>query len=268
MIARDVALAHCTYPEVAARLAEAAPKIAVIPVGSTEAHGPHLPLNTDSLIGEAVALRAAAALERRGMVAFQFPPIHYAVTDWAGSFSGSVSIPAVTAIDLVLATCKAARAMGFDEVVIFTAHLEPDHIASLREVARRYAEELGEPLVFPDTTRRALAARLTAEYQSGSCHAGQYETSLVLALRPELVRWELARALPVHPVPLAERIRAGARDFRECGMDQAYCGEPAAASAAEGAASLLILSELVVEAALASLGARDRDPGLHVPGDR
>ena len=136
MIARDVALAHCTYPEVAARLAEAAPKIAVIPVGSTEAHGPHLPLNTDSLIGEAVALRAAAALEQRGMVALQFPPIHYAVTDWAGSFSGSVSIPAVTAIDLVLATCKAARAMGFDEVVIFTAHLEPDHIASLREVAR------------------------------------------------------------------------------------------------------------------------------------
>ena len=90
----------------------------------------------------------------------------------------------------------------------------------------------------------------------------------MLALRPELVRWELARQLPAHPVPLAERIRAGARDFRECGMDQAYCGEPAAASAAEGEASLAVLSELVVEAVLASLGARDRDLGLHVPGDR
>lgn len=252
---RDVALAHCTYPEVAARLAEAAPKIAVIPVGSTEAHGPHLPLNTDSLIGEAVALRAALALEQRGMVALQFPPIHYAVTDWAGSFSGSVSIPAATAIDLVLGTCKAARAMGFDKVVIFTAHLEPGHIASLREVVRRYGEEMGEALIFPDTTRRALAARLTPEYQSGSCHAGQYETSLVLALRPELVRWDVALQLPAHPVPLAERIKAGARDFRECGMDQAYCGEPAAASAAEGEASLVVLAELVVEAVLTSLPA-------------
>lgn len=248
---RDLALAHCTYPEVAARLAEPRVKVAVIPVGSTEAHGPHLPLNTDSLIGEAVAARAARELERRGLVALHFPPIHYAVTDWAGSFSGSVSIAAATAIDLVLGTCKAARAMGFDKVAIFTAHLEPGHIASMREVARRFAVEVGAPLIFPDTTRRALAARLTPEYQSGSCHAGQYETSLVLALRPELVRWEVARALPPHPVPLAERIRAGARDFRECGMDLAYCGEPAAASAAEGEASLAALSELVVEAVLA-----------------
>ena len=74
------------------------------------------------------------------------------------------------------------------------------------------------------------------------------------ALRPELVRWDVALQLPAHPVPLAERIKAGARDFRECGMDQAYCGEPAAASAAEGEASLVVLAELVVEAVLAALG--------------
>jgi creatinine amidohydrolase len=250
---KDLALAHCTYPELAALLAGPGRKVAVIPVGSTEAHGPHLPLNTDSLIGAAVAERAAAELDRRGIVALHFPPIHYAVTDWAGSFTGSVSIAASTAIELVLQTCKAARAMGFERVAIFTAHLEPGHIASMREVARRYADEVGEPLVFPDTTRRALAARLTSEYQSGSCHAGQYETSLVLALRPELVRWEVARALPDHPVALAQRIREGAQDFLECGMDRAYCGSPAAASAAEGEASLVVLGELVVEAVLAAL---------------
>lgn len=253
MSAPDLALAHCTYPEVAARMADPRPKIAVIPVGSTEAHGPHLPLNTDSLIGEAVAELAAVELDRRGLVALHFPAIHYAVTDWAGSFSGSVSIAAATAIDLVLGTCKAAKAMGFDKVVIFTAHLEPGHIASMREVARRYAAEVGEALVFPDTTRRALAARLTPEYQSGSCHAGQYETSLVLALRPDLVRRELAAALPDLPVPLAQHIRDGARDFLQCGMDRAYCGAPAAASAEEGRQSLAVLAELVVEATLQAL---------------
>jgi creatinine amidohydrolase len=258
----DLALAHCTYPEVAAHMADPRPKVAVIPVGSTEAHGPHLPLNTDSLIGEAVARRAAAELHRRGLVALHFPAIHYAVTDWAGSFTGSVSIAAATAIDLVLGTCSAARAMGFDRVVIFTAHLEPGHIASMREVARRYAEAHGQALVFPDTTRRALAARLTPEYQSGSCHAGQYETSLVLALRPELVRWDVARELPAHPVPLAQHIRDGARDFRECGMDRAYCGAPAAASAEEGQASLAVLAELVVEATMQSLA--DLPPGARV----
>lgn len=248
----SLALAERTYPEVAALLADPRARVAIIPVGSTEAHGPHLPLNTDSLIGEAVAARAAAELDRRGLVALHFPPIHYAVTDWAGAFSGSLSIPAETAIALVLDTCLAARAMGFNIVAIFTAHLEPDHITSLREVARRYLDRTGQPLVFPDTTRRALAARLTPEYQSGSCHAGQYETSLVLALRPDLVRSEIARELPAHPVPLAQRIREGARDFIECGMDRAYCGDPAAATADEGHASLAVLTALVVEAVLAA----------------
>ena len=255
MNAPDLALAHCTYPEVAARMADPRPKVAIIPVGSTEAHGPHLPLNTDSLIASGVAQRAAAALDARGLVALHFPPIHYAVTDWAGDFAGSVSLAMGTAIDLVLGTCRAAHAMGFDEVVIFTAHLEPGHIASLREVVRRYEGEAGKALVFPDTTRRALASRLTPEYQSGSCHAGQYETSLVLALQPALVRWEVARALPEHTVPLAERIKAGAQDFRACGMDQAYCGDPAGATAAEGEASLAVLTEIVVEAVLAAIAA-------------
>jgi creatinine amidohydrolase len=249
---RELALAHLSYPEVALRLAEPAKKVALLPVGSTEAHGPHLPLCTDSVIGEAVAARAAAALERRGLVALHFPPLHYAVTDWAGTFAGSVSVPAETAVAVALAACKAAYAMGFDEVVVFTAHLEPGHIASLREVAIRYAAEVGRALVFPDTTRRALAQRLTPEYRSGSCHAGQYETSLVLALRPELVRVDIARQLAPHPVPLAERIREGARNFEECGMDRAYCGDPAAATAAEGEATLGVLVELVVEAVLAA----------------
>lgn len=235
-------------------MADPRPKIAIIPIGSTEAHGPHLPLNTDSLIGSGVAERAAAVLHARGFIALHFPPIHYAVTDWAGEFAGSVSLAMGTAIDLVLGACRAARSMGFDEVVIFTAHLEPGHIASLREVVRRYEGEAGKPLVFPDTTRRALSTRLTPEYQSGSCHGGQYETSLILALRPDLVRWEVARALPELTVPLAERIKDGARDFRECGMDQAYCGAPAAATVAEGEASLTVLTDLVVEAVLAALG--------------
>ena len=253
----DLALAHLPYPEVAAWLADPRPKVAIIPIGSTEAHGPHLPLSTDSIIGEAVAARAAAELAGRDLVALHFPPIHYAVTDWAGSFAGSVSIPMMTAIDLVLRTCLAARAMGFDRVAIFTAHLEPGHIASLREVTRRYESEAGQALVFADTTRRALAERLTPEYQSGSCHAGQYETSLVLALRPELVRWDVAQSLPAYPVPLAQHIRDGAHDFRECGMDQAYCGAPAQASAEEGRASLATLASLVVEAVLQSLASAD-----------
>ena len=95
---RSLALAELTYTEVAERMAEAGRKVAILPVGSTEAHGPHLPLCTDSLISTAVAARAAAELERHGVIAVYFPTIHYAVTDWAGEFTGSVSIAATVAV--------------------------------------------------------------------------------------------------------------------------------------------------------------------------
>ena len=121
-------------------------------------------------------------------------------------------------------------------MALTNAHLEPGHIATLRAVARDFEAHAGQPLAFADKTRRANAQRLTAEFQSGSCHAGQYETSLVLAIRPELVRMDLAAALPEHVVPLHERIAAGAKDFVECGVPRAYCGNPAGASAARTAA--------------------------------
>ena len=222
--------------------------VAIVPAGSVEAHGPHLPLCTDTLISMEVAGRAAARLAERGWLAVRFPPLHYGVTEWARAFTGTVSIPADVAHALVLHTCKAAKEIGFGRVVLTNAHLEPGHIQMLREVARQFETEVGEPLVFADKTRRKHAERLTEEFRSGSCHAGQYETSLVLAIRPDLVDMPAARALPEHTVALHEKIAAGARDFAECGLDQAYCGNPAGATAEEGEQTLRTLAEMVVEA--------------------
>ena len=241
-------LAELPYPAVAELLARPERKIAILPVGSVEAHGPHLPLSTDTLIAVEVALRSCRELAAQGYIAVRFPAINYAVTDWAKSFAGTVSIASSTSEAIVLEAATAAKAMGFDRVVLTNAHLEPGHIATLRNAATRF----GDALVFPDKTRRKNAQRLGEEFQSGSCHAGQYETSLVLAIRPELVDMDRARALPAHVVPLHERIAAGARDFADCGLDQAYCGDPAHATAAEGEQTLTVLVAMVVEAALAS----------------
>ena len=109
--------------------------------------------------------------------------------------------------------------------------------------------------MFPDKTRRRNAARLTEEFQSGSCHAGQYETSLVLAVDPSLVREQVAHDLPEHHVALHEHIARGAKSFVDCGLDQAYCGTPAGASAAEGHASYEALANMVVEAVVAAVSA-------------
>lgn len=245
-------LAELSYVQVEQLLLDAERSVALVPAGSVEAHGPHLPLCTDTLISVEVARRAAAKLAARGWLAMCFPPLHYGVTEWARAFKGTASIPADVARDLVLHTCKAAKEIGFHRVALTNAHLEPGHIQTLREVAQRFAAEVGEPLVFADKTRRKHAERLTAEFRSGSCHAGQYETSLVLAIRPDLVDMPTARTLPEHTVALHEKIAAGARDFAECGLDRAYCGNPAGATAEEGAQTLDTLADMVVEAVEAS----------------
>lgn len=248
-------LARMTYAEVEALLARPEKKIALIPTGSTEAHGPHLPLATDSIIAEEMARRAAEQLSARGFVAIRFPTLHYAVTDWAADFAGSVGIGKPTARAILLDLARRCGALGFDAAVLVNAHLEPDNIATLREVTREYAES-GAPglLLFPDKTRRRNAERLTEEFQSGSCHAGQYETSLVLAVDPTLVRWPLAETLPEHHVPLHEHIARGAKSFADCGLDRAYCGDPAKASAEEGDASYDALAAMVVDAVVEALG--------------
>jgi hypothetical protein len=73
-------LGSLSYAQVEALLHGPAPTIALVPAGSTEAHGPHLPLSTDSIISEEMARRAAAALARRGYCAVRFPTAHYAVS--------------------------------------------------------------------------------------------------------------------------------------------------------------------------------------------
>lgn len=248
------ALGRMTYPEVEAALARPEPKVALLPTGSTEAHGPHLPLATDSIISEQMAMRAAEGLAAQGMVALVLPPLHYAVTDWAADFAGSTGISEAAARTVLLDIARRCAVMGFDASVLVNAHLEPDNIATLRGVVREYAEsDAPGLLLFPDKTRRRNVARLSEEFQSGSCHAGQYETSLVMAVEPATVRAEIAAQLPDHIVPLHEHIARGATSFLECGLDQAYCGTPAGATVAEGHESYEALAAIVVDAVVDAL---------------
>src|SRR4029434_7325685 len=108
--------------------------------------------------------------------------------------------------------------------------------------------ETGVEIAFPDVTRRRWAQMLTEEFQSGACHAGRYESSLVLSARPELAREEIRRALERKLITLSQAIRPGARSFIEIGGDQAYFGDPAAATAEEGDRVFDILAGMVVTA--------------------
>ncbi len=249
----DHYFAHRTWTELRDLLAQPQPCALILPVGSTEAHGPHLPLSTDVIIAEEMALRAARQLEARGAAALVLPPLAYSVTDFSEGFAGSVSIAAETATALVRDVLHSLIKQGFRRLALANAHLEPAHIATLRAACGAIKTETGVEVAFPDVTRRRWAALLTEEFQSGACHAGQYESSLVLGARPELVRDEARRALPPKLISLSQAIRSGARRFTEIGGDQAYFGAPADATAAEGRRVFDVLAGMLV-AALDEIG--------------
>lgn len=216
--------------------------VALVPVGSTEAHGPHLPLDTDVIIATEVARRAGASLEARGRRVVIFPALTYGVTEFAAGFAGTVSISAATLQALVVDLARSLSGQGLDPVVLVNHHLEPAHFEALHAAARAAAPAR---VVVPDHRRKPWALRLGEEFCRGGSHAGSYETSLVLAADPARVR-EVRAELPARELDLGRAIRAGARSFLELGADRAYLGTPAAASAEEGEKLYAALTEHVV----------------------
>jgi len=182
---RYAELGEMKWPEVKEAIANRA--VAIIPVGSTEAHGPHLPLNTDVVISLEMARRAARKLAELGTQTVIAPPIAYSITEFSRDFPGTVSVSKETATSLVRDVGLSLGRQGFKTICIANSHLEPDHISMLREVAELVSRRTGAVVCFPDKTRRRWAKDLTKEFQSGACHAGQYESSLIMAADPDLV---------------------------------------------------------------------------------
>lgn len=238
-------LATLTYEEAARVVSRGA--FALLPVGATEAHGPHLPLATDVLIAETAALRTASLLAQEDRAALVLPAISYSVTEYAAGFAGTIPLAPDSARRYVRDVCLGAVRAGFRAVVICNAHLEPAHVEGLAAAAEEARAE-GAKVAFPDVTKKPHALRLGDEFKSGACHAGQYETSLVMAADPFLVR-DLAAELPANPVSLSRAIKEGKKTFGEAGGPRAYFGDPAAASAAYGDELYGELAAIFAEAA-------------------
>ncbi|HVF60293.1 MAG TPA: creatininase family protein [Thermoanaerobaculia bacterium] len=244
-------MAELPWTEIAAL--DRARCVALLPVGAIEAHGPHLPLGTDVVIAEAMAAAAAERLDLRGVTALLLPALAYTAAPFAAAFAGTLSLRPETVTETVVAIGRSLAAAGIPLLAIANAHFDPTHVHALRAAAEELGKEGKIAVAFPNLTRRALAARLTEEFQSGACHAGRYEGSLVLASRPDLVREDVQRALPPHPISLTAAMREGKTTFAEAGGPDAYFGDPAAASRQEGEATLDVLAAILEEAVLAAL---------------
>ncbi len=221
-------LAELTYDEVAA-LCSAGTAIAIVPVGSVEPHGPHLPLDTDTTISEACAVRAAAKLEADGIATVIAPTVPYGVTEYAKGFAGAIGVSAAALTGMLRAIAEKLIECGFEHVCFVNNHLEPAHDAAVRAAIEGLPP--GSASVACPLTRR-WGRTLSDEFKRGDCHAGRYETSLVLAAGKS-VR-DARAALPTVRLSLSEAIKSGKTTFAEIGMDRAYTGAPAEATREEG----------------------------------
>lgn len=220
--------------------------VALLPVGSTEAHGPHLPLSVDVVIAEEVCRRVSARLSGDAVM---FPAVAYSLTDFAAPFAGTVSLPAGAAQALLEAVLRGIAHGGFRRIAVVNHHLEPAHFQVVHAAAKAAAAASGARVVVPDHRKKPVGPRLGEEFMHGGSHAGCYETSLMLAAAPALVDERARAALPPLAVDLPALIKRGAKDFLACGGPDAYFGDPAAATAAEGAR----LFDLLVEATEAAI---------------
>jgi creatinine amidohydrolase len=205
------------------------PTAVLLPVGSVEPHGPHLPLSTDLKISEHACQLALAPLSEEGITVLIAPSVPYGVTEFATGFKGAVSVPGQVLTPFLSAIAQSLLADGWSHVCIVNNHFEPANDSAVRASVNDLPTG-GASVACP--LRRRWAHTLSEEFRSGACHAGRYETSLMLAagvgVRP------VYKTLAPLDISLSDGIAAGKTNFVAMGMHNSYTGKPAEATQEEG----------------------------------
>jgi creatinine amidohydrolase len=227
-MADNIVISEMTWTEVDEAMKDR--PVALVPLGAVEAHGPHLPLSTDTVIATELAKRGAAKLKENGVASLILPPVYFTVADFGADFAGTLSLSAETATalirDVALAAGKKFRAVCFVNI-----HMEPRHLECLKKAVEE-ANKAGVSTCYPDLMKKRWAELLGDAYRQGD-HGGAFETSLMMAAAPDLVRERERISLP--PTDgLVAAMKKGAKTFLEAGGEDAYFGDPTAASAEEG----------------------------------
>jgi creatinine amidohydrolase len=201
--------------------------VLVVPIGSLEQHGPHLPLDTDTRI--ATALAAELAQRRRGVVIG--PPVPYGSSGEHAEFPGTLSIGLAPLAAFLSELIRSARP-SFAGTLVVSAHGgNAEALGAVRELSRSE----GDPTLIWEAT-----------VPGGDGHAGRTETSLMLYIDPKAVHLGAAEAGRVEPLPelMPELRRRGVRAVSPNGV----LGDPRGASAGEGRTLIEAMSSRLAEA--------------------
>jgi|SRR5690625_1540109 len=172
-------------------------KVALLPIGATEAHGPHLPLATDTILAERLSYQLAEEIN-----AFVLPSLPYGQVWSLKNFPGSINVSNESLISLIFDIGKSLYEQGFTVLAIINAHL--GNQVAMKEAARKLYSEISDFKVFyffypgMDSVVRQVSESNRAH--STYFHACEIETSIMLYLAEEYVRMDRAiNELPTLP---------------------------------------------------------------------
>jgi creatinine amidohydrolase len=168
--------------------------VVLLPFGTVEDHGPHLPLNTDNVIVEAICLDAAQRAPGEMLV---MPTAAYGLDEHHMDFPGTITVDMQTLLAFVADVAISPARHGFSHVLIVNGHGSNASIAEL--AARRVVLQTGivcgamSPNAAIDPTlAEPTLSEMRRSSSGGVAHAGEYETAMMLHLRPDLVQMDRA----------------------------------------------------------------------------
>lgn len=238
-----IRLADLSTIQAAEALATA--RVALLPLGAIEQHGPHLALRADISIAESLAERLSDSL---GNEAVLLPAVPYGLSEHHLDFAGTITLRPETFIGVILDVADSLAAHGIRKIIIVNGH--GGNIDAIRLAARKARRDRGIHIA---QIMWAIAASdmISSEMQGRGPynHGCEVETSLALELRPDLITGDLPHSHS--PVELARHLAPPTNFvdapvwFAELSPDSGYLGDPSRATKERGAR----LAEVVISRA-------------------
>lgn len=208
----------------------------IVPLGSVEQHGPHLPLGTKCYIAETVAFEAAARLKKEGYGCLIAPIVPFMPCHTSAGFQGTYGIAPRTFSDALYEIGSSISRDGFKNIAFVNLSISPDALKAVSvavddlNTLRDFRAIDPMPLwTFSRNEALDTAINNLGLEPGNEVHADVKETSALLHLAPELVNEELAR-LPSCSVNPAWEVLKGNFSFQEMGSRDGYLGTPALAN--------------------------------------
>jgi creatinine amidohydrolase len=232
-----------TWPEVRQEI-EAGRDTIVVAFGAVEQHGHHLPLGTDAIFGDELSRRLAERLD-----AFRAPTVRIGCSRHHLAFPGTMSIEEETFHRIVGDLVRGWSGHGFRRIVILPTH--GGNFAPLAGALEKLGPLHGMKVIgISDLgvlvqATLGLGAELGVPASEGGLHGGQWETSMMLALHPELVKMD--RAVPGYTGDLESGLERFLGEGVHVLTDTGVFGDPTHASAEHGRLYIEKLLDLVAE---------------------